>query len=390
MKQRRPITILIDASDIDRPSGVRTAVMELLRALIQQAPHWRFIIMVSCLEPEFMQRNVRQIKIPFRQRLLERAWIQICVTRLAMTQQIDLVHFARSLGGISYPVKQILTVFDVTTLRYPKLHKRGAVLFWRYAQPWFLKRASRIVTISEDVKNDLHQEFGFSSAGVKVIYCAPKSIFRQQQAALSLTAVQAKYQLPGHYLLFVGMLAKKKNLTTLVQALHILHSERMDIPPLIIAGRRYHQSDDSSIFEQIHAMGLDTTITHIGEVKDEELPALYSGADAFIFPSLHEGFGIPCVEAMLCGVPIIAAASGAIPEIVGDAALLIKNPLDARELAQAIKQVLDDATLRKTLTERGLQRAKRFDWTILATETLELYDDVLRGDVCNGKMKEHQ
>lgn len=388
MKQPRPITVLVDASDIDRPSGVRTAVLELLRMLVRQAPHWRFVIMVSHLESELAQPNVQQLKIPFRQRLLERLWIQLCVTWFAITRQIDLVHFARTLGGISYPAKQILTIFDVTTLRYPELHGRGAVWFWRYIQPWFLRQATCIITISEAVKTDLQHDFDIPAECMEIVYCAPKAIFRQSQAS-SLDTLREKYHLPDRYLLFVGMLAKKKNLATLIQALHILQQERVDYPPLVMTGRRYHQSDDSAIFEQIRELGLDASVIHIGEAEDQELPALYAGAEAFIFPSLHEGFGIPCVEAMLCGVPVIAAASGAIPEVVGEAALLVNDPRNAQAFAHAIKQVLNDTTLRELLIARGLQRARQFDWTILAAQVLELYADVLEGDRCNNKTKSH-
>ena len=214
---------------------------------------------------------------------------------------------------------------------------------------------------------------------IEVVYCAPKSVFAALlDSPISEIALQ-KYELPGRYILFVVMLAKKKNLPTLIDALYILKASGFQCPPLIIAGRRYKQSDASDIFGQIRTLGLDDDIRYIGPVEDEVLPALYRGAEVFIFPSLHEGFGIPCLEAMMCRVPLVTARSGAIPEIVGDAALLVDNPTDAHALAAAIQRVLTDSDLRDTLVDSGTQWVTQFTWPHLADKVASIYKSLLGG-----------
>lgn len=378
MIQDRPPTIVIDASDIDKPSGGRTAVLELFRALFARQPNWQYIVLVSQREPDFAQfPYVRQLLIPFRSRVLERLWIQIVVGYLVWVRRVDMVHFARTMGGVTWPAKNVLTVFDVTTLRYPELHSRAAVWFWRHVQPLFMRWADRLIAISQDAADDLVREFHLPPDKIEVVHCAPKSIFQQPVQPLLPEDVTRKYHLPERYILFVGMLARKKNLSTLIRALHLLKKRHVDIPPLVIAGRRYHQSDDIAIFQQISSLGLESDVRYIGPVEDQELPHLYSGAEIFVFPSLHEGFGIPCLEAMSCRVPVVAARSGAIPEVVGDAALLVEDPTDAHMLAQAIHQVLSDPSLRQELVTKGSVRAECFSWTRLANQVLALYRRVL-------------
>jgi glycosyltransferase involved in cell wall biosynthesis len=378
MTADRPTTIVVDASDIDRPSGGRTAVLDLFRTLFARQPDWRYVVLVSQREPDFAQfPYVRQIVVPVRNRLLERAWVQIAVGWLAWVKRADLVHFARSMGGFTGPAKNVQTVFDLTTLRHPELHSRSAVWFWHHVQPAFLRRADRVIAISRDVAHDLEREFRLSPDKIEVVYCAPKSIFQQPTQAASPGDIARRYGLPERYILFVGMLAKKKNLSTLIQALHLLKQRGVEPPNLVIAGRRYRQSDDVAIFQQIHALGLESDVQYIGPVEDEELPGLYRGAEVFVFPSLHEGFGIPCLEAMACRVPVVAARSGAVPEVVGDAALLVEDATDAQAFAQAIHQVLSDPSLRQELMARGSGRAERFSWPGLADQVLALYHRLL-------------
>jgi len=348
--------------------------------MFARQPDWQYIVLVSQLEPDFSQfPHVRQIVVPFRRRLFERLWIQIIVIYFAFVKRVDVVHFARTIGGFAWPAKSVLTVFDVTTLYYPELHSRVAVWFWRHVQPLWMRQADQLIAISQNVANDLVRKFCLSPDKIEVVYCAPKAIFKTslEHQYQYIESVRRKYDLPGRYLLFVGMLAKKKNLATLIHALHVLKKRYVDCPPLVIAGRRYRKSDDIAVLDQIRSLGLDSVVHYIGPVEDQELPSLYLGAEAFVFPSLHEGFGIPCLEAMVCRVPVVAARSGAIPEVVGDAALLVDDPLNAGALACAIQQVLCDASLRQRLIARGASRAEQFSWTRSADQVLALYRKVL-------------
>jgi alpha-1,3-rhamnosyl/mannosyltransferase len=352
-------------------------VLELFRAVFALEPSWRYIVLVSEREPDFEFSHVRQVVVPVRNRLAERFWIQAAVCYFAMSRRVDLVHFARTMGGFTWPAKNVLTVFDLTTVLRPELHSRAAISYWRYIVPVHLRLADRIIAISQDVASGLVSHYQVPPGKVEVIYCAPQSIFDRPITPELTTAVRTKFRLPEDYLFFVGILAKKKNLTTLIQAVHLLHQQNVDCPPLVLAGRRYRQSDDSAIFQQIESLGLKSQVRYLGPVESDELRGLYGGASALVYPSLHEGFGIPCLEAMKCGLPVVAARSGAIPEIVGDAALLVDDPVNPWALADAIRQVVQNVSLRQELINRGRRRAALFSWDSLAGQLLDLYQRLL-------------
>lgn len=377
MRGRRPNpTILIDATDIDRPSGARTAVYELLREMVQQEPTWEFRVLLSVAEPELRFPNVRQIIVPVRNRVLERIWVQVVVTALALTRSVDLVHFARTLGGFSWPIPSLLTVFDLTTLVHPELHRRSALWYWRLVVPMHLRAASHIIAISQNVAHDLKSYYRVSDEKVSVVFCAPQRVFDIVPTDTEVEFSRTAFSLPDHYLLFVGMLAKKKNLTTLLKALSVLR-ERGLLQHLVLVGRRYSQSDDAGILNLVATLGLQSQVQYLGPVEASQLPALYRGADMLVFPSLHEGFGIPCIEAMKCGLPVVAARSGAIPEILGDAAILIDSPSDPGAFADAIQALVGDKTLQSELSARGLRQAERYTWPALARETIGLFQGIM-------------
>jgi glycosyltransferase involved in cell wall biosynthesis len=378
MKKSRPPSILVDATDIDKPSGGRTAVLDLFRTVFAREPSWRFRVMVSQVEPDFDMPQVQQIVIPVRNRVLERLWVQAVVSYFALRGAVDLVHFARTMGGFTWPAKNVVTVFDLTTLVHPEIHSRTAIWYWQFIAPLHLRAADRVVAISQDVADDLIELARVPADKIKIVYCAPQSVFDEPTDAELVQTVMRKYDLPEDYLLFVGMLARKKNLLTLIHAVHLLKDQMQVAPFLVLAGRRYRQSDDSAILGEIESLGMQSSIRYLGPVDTDTLRGLYGGAAALVFPSLHEGFGIPCLEAMKCGVPVVAARSGAIPEIVGEAALLVDDPLSDRELADAIRRVLENASLRRKLVSEGTAQAALFSWAHSAEQTVAMYHHLLK------------
>jgi glycosyltransferase involved in cell wall biosynthesis len=368
--------IVIEALGISQPGGGRTAILNTIKALSQVAPDAQFIVYLSRFEsdlanlPQLQQRIIRTSN-----RFLARLnlmWVLPFVTR---REKVDLVHFTKNLavGFISCP--HIITVLDLTALRYPETQNKIDVVYWRWIEPISLKHANKIIAISADVECDLVELYGIPQQRVRVIRLAPDDRFRAPVEPTVIERVRQAYQLPKDYVLFLGILAKKKNLKTLIHSMDLLR-ERGDNYHLVIAGRRYSQSDASDELGLIETLGLQKMVHYIGPVADEDLPPLYAGAGAYLIPSLHEGFGIPCWEAMAVGVPVVASKRGALPEVVGDAGMLIDDPLDAKAWADAIHQVTQNRTLRTTLIERGHRRVADRTWQTVASETFQVYQAV--------------
>ena len=183
--------------------------------------------------------------------------------------------------------------------------------------------------------------------------------------------MQRRYRLPTRYLLFVGTLEPRKNLTALLHAYAMLRAEWHDEDlKLVVAGRTGWLYQD--IFATVKSLGLEEEVIFTGFVDDEDLPHLYWGAQLFVFPSLYEGFGLPILEAMASGVPVVTSNTASMPEVAGDAAMLV-DPHDSKAIAEGMGKVLYQGRLRDVLIEKGLARARHFTWESVARRTLELY-----------------
>ena len=186
-------------------------------------------------------------------------------------------------------------------------------------------------------------------------------------------ALRQKYALPERFILSVGTIEPRKNLTALLDAYHTLRQSDPDLG-LVIAGRRGWRS--AGFFERLQALGLEATVRLLGPVPDADLPALYSAAEVFAYPSLYEGFGLPPLEAMACGTPVVVSNTSSLPEVVGKAGLLVE-PHDIAGLAAAIEAALTDTARQADLCARGLMQARCFTWEAAARATLQVYQDVL-------------
>jgi alpha-1,3-rhamnosyl/mannosyltransferase len=298
---------------------------------------------------------------------------QIALPRLARTLQLDLLHspyYIKPYAGL--PCPSVVTIYDLLGLHLPQTLSRQGRLFYRVAMGLAVRSSQGIITISRNAQAALTRAYNIPPERITVTLLAADARFHPQTES-AVAAVRAKYGLPARYLLYVGVNKPHKNLERLVQAWARVTPQQPAV--LLLAGHydpRYPQ------VQQLAAdPALRDRIMRIQNVAEADLPALYGGATAFVFPSFYEGFGLPPLEAMACGVPVICADASSLPEVVGDAAVTF-DPYAVDELAAAIQRVLDAPALRADLRERGLQRAQAFSWEQTARQTLAVYEALQR------------
>ncbi len=268
-------------------------------------------------------------------------------------------------------IKSVFTLHDLIFLFHPETHKPLNRWFLTLMMPRFLRAADAVIAVSECTKRDAVRFYGIPEEKITVIYEGVNPRFRPASPE-TIASVRARYNLPEHFILYVGTIEPRKNLTALLEAFHHLlatHDLR-----LVIVGKKGWLYE--GFFRRLRELGLGNRVIFTGYVPDEDLPAIYSAAELFVFPSLYEGFGLPVLEAMACGVPVICSNTSSLPEVAGDAALLV-DPTDVRALAGAMEQALTDEALRVTLRARGIERAQRFTWARAAQETMQVYENVV-------------
>ena len=269
-------------------------------------------------------------------------------------------------------VPVVYNIYDLSLVRYREKHPRERVWFFDH----FLGRrpgdVAHILTISEFVKSEIIDELRINPDRVTAVPLAPDPVF-YTRCRESIDSTLNKNGWPREYLLFVGSLEPRKNLSLFMEALAVT-KEKI---PVILTG--WFAWGDKKWMENIKGLGLKGRIHFAGYVDDETLARLYSGATAFVYPSLYEGFGLPVLEAMACGTPVICSNSSSLPETAGEAALLI-DPGDVEGLASCIDRMVGDSRLRLEMREKGLLRAACFTWEKTARETFTLFESIVRND----------
>ena len=262
--------------------------------------------------------------------------------------------------------RTLLTVHDLTFVRAPETASPRLRRYLDRVVPRSVARADHILADSQATKDDLIALYGAPAARITVLYSGVDARFRPVRDRAALDAVRARYGIgSASYVLSVGTVQPRKNYARLIEAMRALPEHH-----LVIAGGRGWL--EGPIYAAAAAPGLRGRVHFIGFVADDDLPALYSAAEAFAFPSLYEGFGLPILEAMACGTPVVAANTSSLPEVAGDAAELI-DPTDTGALADALRRVLSDAARRETLRQRGFAQARRFSWQAAARQLRAIY-----------------
>lgn len=270
--------------------------------------------------------------------------------------------------------RTVCTIHDLSLLLHPATHRAHLVRRARWRLPMMARRASAIITPSESVKGEVCEHLGINSEKVYAIPEAARRSFRPMPLA-ETREVRRRLKVEDEFLLFVGTIEPRKNLLTLARAFdEILRTTRLR-PQLVIAGKEGWLTEE--LFTYLKSSEIRERVRFTGYVSDDDLRALYSSCRAFVYPSLYEGFGLPPLEAMACGAPVITSRIQSIMETVGDAACLVSQT-DFRDLASALIRVLEDSGERARLSSAGLERAKGFSWERTASATLDVYRAVLK------------
>ena len=277
--------------------------------------------------------------------------------------------------------KVVVTVYDVSVFTHPECHKKMNIKHCLGGIRDAIKYADSIIAISEHTKQDLIKYLNAPPELITVTHLAAGSEYHEVKDKKKLKAVREKYGLPEDYILFVGSLEPRKNVKTLLKAYANMREGLKKDLPLVIAGGKGWMN--SGIPGMVKDLKIEKRVRFAGYIDGADIAAVYSGAALFVYPSLYEGFGLPILEAMSCGAPVITSDTSSMPEVAGDAAVLI-NPTDVDELGEALKRVIENEGLRLSLREKGLARAGTFSWERCARETLDVYRKVCNSEDLTG------
>lgn len=296
---------------------------------------------------------------------------QIEIPTLSLKNKIDLYHFPHFVFPVINYGKTILTIHDLTPLLFPEYFSKTARFYMKSLISIAKYRANKIIAVSNNTKHDLIEKFKFPEHKIKVIYNGVEECYRVNKNKEDLNYIKMKYKTGDRFILYVGNIKPHKNIPRLLKALARLS---IDIK-LVIVGRKDKAYD--KVFKVIKEEKLQNRVIFTGFVPDDDLINIYNAATVFIYPSLYEGFGLPPLEAMACGTPVITSNVSSLPEVVGNAAITV-DPYDIEKIAFSMTEILTNSSLQDKLIKKGKERVNLFSWKKTAIETKKLYEELLK------------
>ncbi len=365
----------IDASRATavRRTGTENYSLHLIRELLalEQAHCFRLYFNQAPF-PGLLPEGAEQRVIGF-----PRLWTHFRLSAEMLTHPPDLLFVPSHVLPLIHPRRSVVTIHDLGYHYYPEAHTVFQNIYLRWSTRYNARAATCVVADSEATKRDLIHYYRIPEERIRVVYPGRDESLVPIVEPGAQARMRARYGLSDSYLLYVGTLHPRKNLVRLVQAFAIfLRSSLSPNLQLVLAGQKGWLYDE--VLTQVRKLGLTERVVLTGYVPDADLPVLLSGALAFVFPSLYEGFGLPMLEAMACETPVVCSNVSSLPEVAGEAALLV-DPLDTESLVNAIGQIVTDEGLRRTLVERGLRQMQYFSWGRCAREILQILEDTGRG-----------
>lgn len=355
-----------------QPAGISRYTGHLLQALAELNKEDEFIIFQhpKHRSPLIQQPNFRRAALfaPVHHR-----FEQIFLAAELLRFRLDLIHSTDFIPPLYSQVPAVITVHDLAFLHYPHFLTAESAAYYGQIDKAVVK-AAHIIVPSEYTRHDLIAQLGVPAHKVTVIHEAANPIFKPLPYPETLAAVQRRHGLSERFVLCVGTIEPRKNINGLLRAFaHLRNKYRQNDVMLAIAGGKGWLYNET--LELMKTLDLEPWVRFLGRVSDDELHQLYVAARCHVHPAHYEGFGLPPLEAMACGTPTIVSNVSSLPEVVGDAALLV-NPLDIEEIAVAMQRLLTDDDLHRELRQKGLQRARIFSWDRAARRTLDVYRQV--------------
>ncbi len=357
-------------------AGIGRYTRELVRALAELDRSHDYVLFAATggqrLTDTAWPSNFQMRAVPLSDRALVILWhrLQLPLWVEFVTGRVDIFHSPDFVLPPVRRAKTLVTVHDLSFIRYPQCADANLRAYLNKVVPRSVHRADMVLADSQSTKDDLVELLGVEPARIEVVYPGVEKRFHPIEDHALLEKVRKRYNLPPRFILGLGTLQPRKNFTRLVQAYSSLITHYPFLQLVIAGGKGWLYEE---IFATVEQLSLEEKVIFPGFVADGDLPALYNLADLFVFPSLYEGFGLPPLEALACGTPVITSDASSLPEVVGEAGLMVEAT-DVEALAEAMKRVLEDDALRERMIAKGMKQARKFTWEQAAAKLLSLYE----------------
>jgi glycosyltransferase involved in cell wall biosynthesis len=368
----------IDATPITNRSGTGYYAQKLIEFLGRADSENEYVLFCPHGYERFLERsrmfnypNFHVERIFIAGQVGQFAWKQFSLPRLVKKYDIDVIHYPSFIASLRIDLPSVLTVHDLCFSLFPDTFSRLRQPYYRHMISRSVARCDSIICDSDSTRKDLLQRMKTKDGRIETVHLGvdPVSFFQVKDES-EKKRVREKYNLPDRYLLYVGTLEPRKNIPRLIRAFEYGVVAKGLPYHLVIAGRKGWLFD--AIFKEVNLLNLSDLVHFPGYVEHSDLAAVYSMAQAFAYPSLYEGFGLPCLEAMSCGTPVVTSATSSLPEVVGDYALVV-DPLSVDSIAGALQKVCLDEDVIRQLSVTGIRRASRFSWLTTAKKTRDIY-----------------
>lgn len=348
-----------------RYSGLGIYTSNLLKSLQEEIPgSFRLRTYAVKLSPDQSVNTFQRLR-----------WENWTLPGLARKDRIDILHVPAFSSAFRKACPLVLTVHDIAGMLFKNQIGKLSAFYWGKWLPFVARQADRIIASSEHTKKDLMEHLNMKEGIIRVVYPSGHEAFSGEISASKIAQVKQSLGINGRYLIFVGTMEPRKNLGRILDAFKIFLKSNPGFQLVLVGSKEFAHGKYSGILANQYSL-VSHSIIAPGFLEHDSLNALYCGAEALVFPSLYEGFGIPILEAMASGCPVITSMTTSTPEVAGHAGVLV-DPYDTAAIAKAIERIVSDAALRVELRNKGFEQINHFSWKKTARETIEVYRELL-------------